>query len=84
MDVTVRDRLASLAQDRGTTMGRMLAEIVETLERESFFARARVQLEELRAAAPEEWDRDRNESRAWQHGTDRDALALDDTSGWWE
>ncbi len=84
VEVAVRDRLASLAHDRGTTMGRMLAEVTERLERESFFARARSQLEELRAGHPEEWERDRAESRAWQRGTDRDALALDDSPGWWE
>lgn len=84
VDVTVRDRLAALAHQRGTTMGRMLAEVTEQLERESFFERARVQLEELRANAPEEWARDRAESSVWQRGTDRDALALDDSPGWWE
>ncbi len=84
VDVTVRDRLASLAHDRGTTMGRMLAEIAERLERESFFAQARAQLEELRAGDPQGWERDRAESRAWQRGTDRDALAFDDAPGWWE
>ncbi len=84
VEVAVRDRLASLARDRGTTMGRMLAEVAERLERESFFARARAQLEELRAGDPEEWERDRAESRTWQRGTDRDALALNDAPGWWE
>jgi hypothetical protein len=62
----------------------MLAEVTERLERESFFARASAQLEELRANDPEEWERNRAESTAWQRGTDRDALALDDAPGWWE
>lgn len=65
-------------------MGRMLAEIVERLERESFFTRARAQLEALRVGDPEEWERDRSESRVWQRGTDRDALAFGDAPGWWE
>ncbi len=84
VDTAVRDRLASLASDRGTTMGRMLAEVADRLEREAFFARARVQLDELRAADPAEWERDRAESGAWQRGTDSDALALHDAPGWWE
>ena len=84
VDVTVRDRLAALAHDHGTTMGRMLAEVTERLERESFFARARAQLEELRTSDPDEWERDRAESTVWQRGTDRDSLSLADAPGWWE
>jgi hypothetical protein len=84
VEAAVRDRLASLARDRGTTMGRMLAEVADRLERESFFVRARAQLDEFRAADPAEWERDRAESDAWQRGTDSDALALRDALGWWE
>jgi hypothetical protein len=84
VDVTVRDRLAALASDRGTTMGRMLVEVADRLEREAFFARARAQLDELRATDPAEWERDRHESSTWQRGTDSDALALHDAPGWWE
>lgn len=84
VDAAVRDRLAVLAHDRGTTMGRMLAEVADRLEREAFFERARAQLDELRAADPGEWDRDRAESAGWQRGTDSDALALHDAPGWWE
>jgi hypothetical protein len=65
-------------------MGRMLAEVADQLEREAFFVRARAQLDELRAADPEEWDRDRAESGSWRLGTDSDALALQDAPGWWE
>jgi antitoxin MazE7 len=84
VDSAVRDRLALLARERGTTMGSLLAEVAEQLERQAFFARAREQLDRLRDANPDEWKRDRTESRAWQEGTDRDALSLDDEPGWWE
>jgi predicted DNA-binding protein len=84
VDTAVRDRLALLAQERGTTMGNLLAEITERLERQAFFARAREQLERLRDADPGEWERNAAESRIWHEGTDRDALSLDDEPGWWE
>ncbi len=84
VDTAVRDRLALLAQERGTTMGNLLAEITERLERQAFFARAREQLERLRDADPDEWERNAAESRVWHEGTDRDALSLDDEPGWWE
>jgi predicted transcriptional regulator len=83
VDTSVRDRLARLARQRGTTMGDLLAEAADRLEREAFFGRAREQMEQLRAANPEEWERDRDESRTWQTGTDRDALSLEDEPGWW-
>jgi hypothetical protein len=65
-------------------MGALLAEATETLERETFFARAQEQLEKLRQENPDVWAADRAESRSWQAGTDRDTLATDDESGWWE
>ena len=55
-------------------MGNLLAEVTDDLERQMFFARAREQLERLRDADPDEWQRDRAESQTWQAGTDRDAL----------
>jgi predicted transcriptional regulator len=84
VDSAVRDRLAALARDRGTTMGALLAEATERLEREAFFARAREQLDRLRQEDPEAWNADRSESRSWQTGTDRDTLSADDEPGWWE
>jgi hypothetical protein len=84
VDSLVRDRLAALANAKGQTMGGLLAEVTERLERETFFARAHEQLEHLRADEPDEWAQDRGESRSWQHGTDRDTLALQDEPGWWE
>jgi hypothetical protein len=66
------------------TMGNLLAEAAERLEREAFFDRAREQLGQLREADPEEWARYRAESRGWQSGTDRDSLSLKDEPGWWE
>jgi antitoxin MazE7 len=84
VDTAVRDRLAILARERGTTMGTLLAEVTERLERQGFFARAGEQLERLRDGDPDEWKRDRTESRTWHEGTDRDALSLDDEPGWWE
>ncbi len=84
VDVRVRDRLAALARARGTTMGALLAEATEFMERDAFFASANQQLEQLRSTDPQAWDRDREESRSWQQATDRDALALDDEPGWWE
>ena len=84
VDSTVRDRLAVLARDRGTTMGALLAEATETLERQTFFARAQEQLERLRQEDPTAWAADRAESRSWQTGTDRDTLSADDGAGWWE
>ncbi|WP_432836766.1 hypothetical protein [Dactylosporangium sp. CA-092794] len=84
VDSAVRDRLAVLARERGTTMGALLAEATETLERQTFFARAQEQLERLRQEDPAAWAADRAESRSWQAGTDRDTLTADDEAGWWE
>jgi predicted transcriptional regulator len=84
VDTAVRDRLAILARDRGTTMGALLAEATERLEREAFFARALEQLEHLQQQNPDEWQSNRDESRSWQAGTDRDTLSNADAPGWWE
>jgi hypothetical protein len=84
VDTSVRDRLAVLARERGTTLGNLLAEATERLEREAFFARAREQLERLRRDDPDAWEADRAESRSWQSGTDRDTRSRDDEAGWWE
>ena len=84
VDSTVRDRLAVLARERGTTMGALLAEATERLERETFFTRARDQLVRLREDDPDAWHADRAESRAWQAGTDRDTVSRDDEVGWWQ
>lgn len=84
VDAMVRNRLAALAQERGTTMGALLAEMTDRLEREMFFARARDQLVRLRNEHPQLWHGYREESRAWQAGTDSDALSLKDEPGWWE
>jgi predicted transcriptional regulator len=84
VDSRVRDRLAALARERGTTMGALLAEATERLEREAFFTRAHQQLESLREEDPHAWETDRAESRSWQAGTDRDTLSRDDEPGWWE
>jgi predicted DNA-binding protein len=84
VDTTVRDRLAILARERGTTMGALLAEVTETLERQAFFRRAKEQLERLRREDPAGWNADRAESRSWQEGTDRDTLSNVDEPGWWE
>jgi predicted transcriptional regulator len=84
VDSAVRDRLSVLARERGTTMGALLAEATDSLERQSFFARAHAQLDRLRRETPEEWDQDRAESRSWQAGTDRDTLSSADEAGWWE
>jgi predicted transcriptional regulator len=84
VDSGVRDRLAVLARERGTTMGVMLAEVTERLEREQFFAKAREQLSHLRQDNPSAWEADRAESASWQAGTDRDALSNADEPGWWE
>ena len=84
VDSAVRDRLAVLARERGTTMGALLAEATERLERESFFARARAQLDRLRQEDPDAWEANQAESRQWQSGTDRDSLSREDDAGWWE
>ncbi len=84
VDSSVRDRLAVLARERGTTMGALLAEATEHLERDAFFARAREQLNALRDEDPEGWAADRAESRSWQAGTDRDTVSRVDEPGWWE
>ncbi len=84
VDSTVRDRLAALAHERGVTMGGLLAEVADQLERETFFTQARTQLEALRDRSPDEWARDRAESSAWQDGTDADAARTEDVPGWWE
>ena len=84
VETTVRDRLALLARERGTTMGALLAEATERLEREAFFARAREQLENLRQQNADEWQNDRDESRSSQAGTVHDTLSNADAPGWWE
>jgi hypothetical protein len=84
VDTTVRDRLAVLARERGTTMGALLAEATDALERQAFFSRAREQLARLQREDPDSWAADRAESRSWQAGTDRDTLSRDDEPGWWE
>lgn len=84
VESAIRDRLASLARDRGTTMGALLAEATARMEREAFFAAARARLEQLREDDPAGWAADRSESRTWQEGTDRDILSGDDEPGWWE
>jgi hypothetical protein len=84
VEVSIRDRLALLARERGTTMGNLLAEVTESLERQAFFARAREKLERLRDNDPDEWERDRSETRTWHQGTDGNALSLDDEPGWWK
>jgi antitoxin MazE7 len=84
VETGVRDRLAVLARERGTTMGALLAEVTERLEREAFFQRARDQLFRLRDEDPAAWRIQIEESRTWHGGTDRDALSLKDEPGWWE
>lgn len=84
VDTTVRDRLAILARERGTTMSALLVEATEALERQTFFARAKQQLDQLRRDDPDDWNADRAESRSWQAGTDRDSVANGDEPGWWE
>jgi predicted transcriptional regulator len=84
VDSSVRDRLAVLARERGTSMGALLAEATETLERQTFFQRAQEQLERLRREDPDAWAADRAESRSWQTATDRDTLTAEDQAGWWE
>jgi predicted transcriptional regulator len=84
VDSSVRDRLAVLARERGVSMGALLLEATERLERDAFFARAQAQLEQLRQEHPDAWESDRAESRAWQQGTDRDGVRDGDEPGWWE
>ena len=84
VETGVRDRLAVLARERRTTMGALLAEVTERLEREAFFARAREELLRLRDEDPSAWQIQIEESRAWHDGTDRDAFSLKDEPGWWE
>jgi len=84
VDSAVRDRLAALARERGTTMGAILAEATEHLEQESFFATASRQLHALRRDDPSAWEADRAEAASWQHGTDRYAVSDGDDDGWWE
>jgi predicted transcriptional regulator len=84
VDSAVRDRLAVLARERGTTMGALLAEATERLEREAFFARAHEQLEAFRRDEPSAWEGDRADAADWQKGTDRDTLTNQDEPGWWE
>ena len=69
VDTSVRDRLAVLARERGLTMRELLADMTDRSERETFFQRARQQLERLRDTDPDGWRRDRAESRSWQRGT---------------
>jgi predicted transcriptional regulator len=84
LDSSVRDRLAVLARERGTTMGALLVEATEHLEREAFFAKATDQLRELRRADPAGWEADRLDSQQWHESTGRDTLTSQDEPGWWE
>jgi antitoxin MazE7 len=84
VDATIRDRLAVLARRRGTSMGALLAEMTERMERDEFFATANAQLAKLRRDDPDDWASYREESRTWQEGTDVDSLATKDEAGWWE
>ena len=84
VDSVVRDRLLVLARKRGMTMGALLTEATERLEREAFFARAREQLERLRQRNPDVWETDRAEAHSWHTGTDSDTLSRDDEDGWWD
>jgi hypothetical protein len=84
VDARIRDRLAALAKERGTTMGSLLVEVTERLEREAFFARAHEQLSRLQEDDPSAWAADLTEAAAWQSGTDRDTLTSQDEPGWWE
>jgi hypothetical protein len=84
VETSVRDRLAALARDRGTTMGGLLAEATERMERDAFFATARQQLERLQRDDPAGWRAYRAESLEWQRGTDADTLTSEDEAGWWE
>jgi macrodomain Ter protein organizer (MatP/YcbG family) len=70
VDTTLWDRLVILAQDRGMTVGDLLADLTDQLDRQTFFDRAQRQLEHLRDAHPDEWRRYRAESQTWQQGTD--------------
>jgi antitoxin MazE7 len=84
VDTTVRDRLAVLARERGVTMGALLADALDRLEREAFFTRAATQLNRLQVENPAGWHANREESRSWQRGTDADIGSLADEPGWWE
>jgi predicted transcriptional regulator len=84
VETSLRDRLAALARDRGTTMGALLAEATQQMERATFFAKARGQLERLRQEDPTGWAADRSESQTWQAGTDRDIPNNRDEPDWWE
>jgi len=84
VDSALRDRLAGLAKERGTTMGALLAEAADRLERESFFRTAKAQLGAFASADPQAWAADRAEARAWSQGTDADTLSAEDEPGWWE
>jgi hypothetical protein len=84
VDSAVRDRLAAVARERGTTMGAVLADATEHLERETFFATARRQLDALRRDDPDGWAADRAETESWQTATDKDTLSGHDDDGWWE
>jgi predicted transcriptional regulator len=84
VDNALRDRLAALARERGITMGAILAEATEHLERETFFATARRQLDDLHRDDPDGWAAERAEAESWQAGTDRDTLSHHDDDGWWE
>lgn len=74
VDVSLRDRVARLAERRGTTMGEVLAQLVERAETEEFFAEMSEDLTRLRERRPREWDAYRRESRDWEDATVADGL----------
>jgi hypothetical protein len=55
VDSTVRDRLASVARARGTTMGALLADLAQRLEDEQRWTEIEGAYDRLRTQDPERW-----------------------------
>ncbi|MCA1706680.1 MAG: hypothetical protein LC808_26805 [Actinobacteria bacterium] len=69
VDSATRDRLAQLAQARGTTMGALLSEVAERLETEQRWSDIEAAYERMQREDPEGWNQYLGELAEWEAGT---------------
>ncbi|MGH3777712.1 MAG: hypothetical protein ACRDRR_18605 [Pseudonocardiaceae bacterium] len=69
VDSAVRDRLARLARNRGTTMGTLLSDVVERLETEQRWSDIEAAYERMQREDPDGWAEYLGELAEWEAGT---------------
>lgn len=69
VDSATRDRLAHLAQSRGTTMGALLSEVAERLEAEQRWSDIEAAYQRIQREDPHGWADYLDELAEWQAGT---------------